>query len=310
MNKLFLIYWYGESYPNKFDHQSIRTSRMNSISEYYSDPSFTVFKVPEWRAKFYKYLSVNVWGSIPSNLQRGFSSWYSSVYNKPFSRKIIEPYVRLNYSDKNYLEKFKPPYGKKKFESFQDFFIREFKELPNADSPHVWPCEGLLCDENKVENLAFVKVKADVRSVATVFGLNGGDIPEAYTFTNVFLHNKNYHRIHSPIDGTITRIQHVPGDLVVLRPWIYKANPSLPAFRNERYNIDLRDSNNKTWYLSIVGGPAVGTIELAPKVGLGSTVKKLQELSLFYLGSTCCMAAPISPRFHTKNTFVEVGVPY
>ena len=283
---------------------------MEAISDYYSDPSFTVFKVPEWRAKLYRFLSVEIWGNIPSNMQKAISAWYSSFYDKPISKKIIEPYVRLNYSDKNYLEKFKPPHGKTDFDCFQDFFIREFKTLPETKSPVVWPCEGLLCDEDSIANLRLVSIKSDIRTVAAVFGVNDRQIPKEYTFTNIFLHNKNYHRIHSPIDGTITRIQHVPGDLVVLRPWIYKENPSLPAFRNERYNIDIRDTEGKTWYLSIVGGPAVGTIELAKDVSIGNKVSKLQELSLFYLGSTCCMAAPVSPRFHSKNTFVEVGIPY
>nr|WP_299485247.1 phosphatidylserine decarboxylase [uncultured Allomuricauda sp.] len=283
---------------------------METITSYYSDPSFTVFKVPRWRAKLYKFLSVEVWGNIPSNLQRSISAWYTSFYNKPISKKIIEPYVRMNYSDKNYLEKFKPPNGKTDFECFQDFFIREFKALPRVESPYVWPCEGLLCDEERIDNLRLVCIKSDIRTVAAVFGIGDRKIPKDYTFTNVFLHNKNYHRIHSPINGTISRIQHLPGDLVVLRPWIYKENPSLPAFRNERYNIDILDENGKTWYLSIVGGPAVGTIALAKNIAVGSKVSKLQELSLFYLGSTCCMAAPISPRYHNKNTFVEVGVPY
>ncbi|WP_422861280.1 phosphatidylserine decarboxylase [Flagellimonas sp. W118] len=283
---------------------------METITSYYSDPSFTVFKVPRWRAKLYKFLSVEVWGNIPSNLQRSISAWYTSFYNKPISKKIIEPYVRMNYSDKNYLEKFKPPNGKTDFECFQDFFIREFKALPRVESPYVWPCEGLLCDEERIDNLRLVCIKSDIRTVAAVFGIGDKKIPKDYTFTNVFLHNKNYHRIHSPINGTISRIQHLPGDLVVLRPWIYKENPSLPAFRNERYNIDILDENGKTWHLSIVGGPAVGTIALAKNIAVGSKVSKLQELSLFYLGSTCCMAAPISPRYHNKNTFVEVGVPY
>jgi phosphatidylserine decarboxylase len=283
---------------------------MKTITEYYSDPDFTVLKVPHWRANYYKFLSVSLWGGIPSNLQRRLSSWYSSLYDKPFSKRIIKPYIRLNYSDKDYLSKFKPPHGKKDFESFQDFFIREFKELPKYESTHVWPCEGLLCEEQKVKDLKLVKVKSDVRSVATIFGLNDSDIPENYTFTNVFLHNKNYHRIHAPVSGTITRIQHIPGDLLVLRPWIYKENPSLPAFRNERFNIDITDNTNKVWHLSIVGGPAVGTIELAHGVAVGKTVCKLQELSLFYLGSTCCMAAPTAPRYHRANTFVEMGTPY
>ncbi len=216
----------------------------------------------------------------------------------------------MNYSDRYYLTKFNPPAGKYGFESFQDFFIREFKERPENSSPWVWPCEGLLCEEGKISELVAARIKSDRRSIHTVFGLEEDEIPSDYSFTNVFLHNKNYHRIHAPIDGTITRIQHIPGDLVVLRPWIYKQNPSLPAFRNERYNIDITDKQGKTWYLSIVGGPAVGTIELHPKVRVGSKIEKLHQLGLFYLGSTCCMAAPIPPRFHIKNTFVEVGMSY
>ena len=182
--------------------------------------------------------------------------------------------------------------------------------MPVSESDWVWPCEGLLCEEGQIGTMEVAKVKYDSRRVETVFGCKKGEIPSYYSFTNVFLHNKNYHRIHAPVDGTITRIQHIPGDLIVLRPWIYKQNPSLPAFRNERYNIDIKDVKNRIWHLSIVGGPAVGTIALDPKIAIGNNVKKVDEIALFYLGSTCCMAAPIKPRFHQKNTFVEVGASY
>ena len=283
---------------------------MNILSPYYSDPTFTVFKVPQWRAYFYRFLSLKVWGNLPSPLQRSISRWYASVYNKKISKYFIRPYVSLNYSDGDYLNKFQPPKGKAKFETFQDFFIRRFKEIPKSNSNWVWPCEGLLCEEGRIRDMEVAQVKCDQRNITTVFGLRPGDIPEGYSFSNVFLHNKNYHRIHSPVNGKITRVQHVPGDLVVLRPWIYKQNPSLPAFRNERYNIDITDEDGKTWFLSIVGGPAVGSIELDSKIELGKSIHKSDELALFYLGSTCCMAAPIAPRFHQKNTFVEVGMHY
>lgn len=278
--------------------------------KYHSDPHFTVFKIPEWRAKLYTFLSVNIWGAMPSSLQRKVSSRYASVYDKPFSKKFIKTYIRINYSDKNYLDKFKPPFGKTDFESFQDFFIREFRELPTNDAPYVWPCEGLLCDKGRVSQLETSRVKSDVRSIATIFGVQSTTIPKEYTFTNVFLHNKNYHRIHAPIHGTIARIQHIPGDLIVLRPWIYKQNPSLPAFRNERYNVDITDELGRTWYLSIVGGPAVRTIELAQNIKVGQPIRKMEEIALFYLGSTCCMASPEAPKRHTNNTFVEVGATY
>lgn len=280
------------------------------IAYHNSDPYFTVFKIPQWRADLYKFLSVTLWGSFPSAIQRSVSSLYAGVYDKPITKYIIAPYIRYYYSDPNYLDKFYPPEGKSDFGSFQDFFIRRFKKLPKNNSPWVWPCEGLLCDMGNVYDLGTTRVKSDLRTVETIFGVAKGSIPETYSFTNVFLHNKNYHRIHAPISGTITRIQHIPGDLIILRPWIYKHNPSLPALRNERYNIDVTDDKGRIWYMSVVGGPAVGTIKLSNSITVGKSVEKLDELALFYLGSTCCMAAPETPRYHSKNTFVEVGRTY
>ncbi|MEZ2416158.1 phosphatidylserine decarboxylase [Muriicola sp. E247] len=283
---------------------------MQPVAYHKTDPFFTVYRIPKWRSDLYQFMSAGVWGYLPGNWQRGFSAFYARIYELPISRKLIKPYIRYYYRSPDYLDNFLPPKGKTSYSSFQDFFVRRFKSLPENSSEWVWPCEGLLCDSRPMGPLQKSKVKQDRRYLHTIFGVKAGVIPREYRFTNVFLHNKNYHRIHSPIEGTITRIQHIPGDLVVLRPWIYRENPSLPAFRNERYNIDITDRNGDIWYLSIVGGPAVGNIRLAKNIRLGYDVDKLEEISLFYLGSTCCMAAPRPPRYHSYNTFVQVGASY
>lgn len=280
------------------------------VAYHSADPYFTVYRIPEWRASLYQFLSVHLWGILPGTWQRNFSAFYAKIYDQPFSKWFIKPYTQYYYRNKNYLQNYIPPEGKEEFETFQDFFVRRFKVLPTNTSDWVWPCEGLLCDEGRVEELKTSRVKQDRRQLHTIFGIAAQELPEDYSFTNVFLHNKNYHRIHAPITGTVTRIQHVPGDLVILRPWIYKEDPSLPAFRNERYNLDITDDEGKVWYLSIVGGPAVGNIALPLDIKEGCRVEKLEEIALFYLGSTCCMAAPRPPRYHERNSFVEVGASY
>lgn len=268
---------------------------------------YRVNSLPSWRARCYQFLAIDFWGTLPGSWQRSFSAYYSKIYTTSLSRFLIAPYIRFHYRDRNYLDKFKPPGNKREFKSFQDFFIREFKDPPVSKGKWVWPCEGLLCDSTRAGNNTTSSVKGDRRNLHTIFGLDSSDIPAHYHFTNIFLHNKNYHRIHAPVDGKITRVQHIPGDLVVLRPWIYKQDPSLPAFRNERYNIDIADDHGNTWYMSIVGGPAVGTILLPDSVSPGAEIGKLEELATFLLGSTCCMAAPVAPRFHRLNSFVAVG---
>lgn len=281
-----------------------------AVSYHSSDPTFSVMNIPGWRASVYRFASVHLWGNLPSPLQRKISRKYAAIYEKPYSKRWIKPYVHYYFKNKNYLDAFIPPEGKTEFENFQDFFTRRFKEQPSNPSDWVWPAEGLLCDHGLTRHKQGSCVKGEYRTLETIFGLPAHSLPRDYHFSNVFLHNKNYHRIHAPVSGTITRIQHVPGDLVILRPWIYKADPSLPAFRNERYNIDITDRDGRTWYLSVVGGPAVGTIALAREVKQGAPVNKLDELALFYLGSTCCMASPLPPRYHEVNTFVEVGASY
>lgn len=261
------------------------------------------------RDKVYRYLSLNVWGNFPSPLQRGVSKVYTKIYDKKFSKLIIKPYCKMHYSDPNYIDQFVSASGSENFRSFQDFFTRKFKEIPKTEDSVVWPCEGLLCEYGRVSDFETVKIKGDRRKISTIFGIEDDMLPSDYFFSNIFLHNNNYHRIHSPIVGTVRRIQKVEGDLVLLRPWAYK-KPSTPALRNERVNIDIEDENGQIWYLSIVGGPAVGTIVLDSQLKLGSKVNIVEELGTFLLGSTLCMATPEAMKSDALGSTVYMGTTY
>lgn len=257
----------------------------------------------------YRFLSLKIWGNLPSNLQRRISSFYAEIYNRSFSKLIIRPYCKFNYRDQAYLNQFRSESGRDDYQSFQDFFTRVYKKLPKATSAFTWPCEGLLCDYGKVSEFSEVNIKGDRRNVRTIFGRFGDEVAEQYYFSNVFLHNNNYHRIHAPVTGVIKGIELIKGDLVLLRPWIYKNDPSLPAMRNERINIKIEDETGRPWFLSIVGGPAVGTIVLDKKVCVDSKINIIEQLGLFLLGSTCCMAAPVGCN-NKKGDQVYVGGVY
>ena len=260
--------------------------------------------------KIYRFLSLNLWGNLPSSWQRNISNAYASIYNRSFTRHFIVPYCKINYTDKSYLEKFRSETGADHYASFQDFFVRVYKDSPTIASEYIWPCEGLLCDYGQVSCLPAINVKGDKRNVRVIFGQDGKKIPNHYFFSNIFLHNSNYHRIHTPVDCTIEEIEYIKGDLVLLRPWVYKQDPSLPAIRNERVNVTLRDFKDRRWFVSIVGGPAVGSIVLNQKAKRGQKLKIGEELGKFLLGSTCCIAAP-EPMQHTaQGSMVSMGDPY
>ncbi len=259
---------------------------------------------------FYRFLSIDVWGGLPAPLQRLISRAYTSIYNAPWSKWIIEPYCNHHYDDPGYLSHFKPASGEETYKSFQDFFSRRFAEPLQIETQMVWPAEGLLCEYGRVGDLDLVSVKGEERHLRTIFGNTDQTITDDYYFSNIFLHNNNYHRIHAPVSGTVKRIERISGDLVLLRPWVYKKDPSLPAFRNERLNIDLEDDQGNIWYLSIVGGPAVGTIELTTGLEVESEVIIGEEISLFLLGSTCCIASPIPVSSSVVGDQVIVGQPF
>ncbi len=258
------------------------------------------------KVKIIRYFSLDVWGGLPGSFQRWLSGIYTRIYNTKVSRRIIGIYCKWNYSDPNYLEKFKPASGESTYQSFQDFFTRVFREPLKITHKYIWACEGLLCEYGKVSEMQIVKVKGQKRQLKNIFG--NAEVPDESFFSNVFLHNNNYHRIHSPAEGRISRIEHIPGDLVILRPWIYENDPSIPALRNERINVDIETSAGK-WFLSIVGGPAVGTIVLNAQIAVGNSIGIGSEIAKFILGSTCCIVSPVPLRHAKVGDQVEVAQP-
>ncbi|MBL6448870.1 phosphatidylserine decarboxylase [Fulvivirga sp. 29W222] len=257
----------------------------------------------------YRFISLNIWGLLPAYWQKQVSKIYSKVYNKTFTRYIIQPYCKFNGLGDDYLGLFQSENGRKGYRNFQDFFTRKYIEPPKINSPYIWPCEGLLCDIGLVSSMPKINVKGDKRHIRAIFGSYGSKIPDDYYFSNIFLHNNNYHRIHAPVSGTAVDYERIPGELILLRPWVYKTDPSLPAIRNERVNVILRDDDGLFWYLSIVGGPAVGTIVLNKNFKPGTYLSIGDEIGMFLLGSTCCMATPIESTV-IKGSKVQMGSTY
>ena len=248
------------------------------------------------RQPILRIFSWGVWSRFPAPWQFVLSRLSARLCELRISRFFIWPYAILNYVDYvGYMLQFVPEGGASRYASFQDFFTRKLKHPRMMQADYVWPCDGLLCETGRVSELGPVNVKGRQHSVNAIFG-RGFNIPQQSFFANVFLHNSDYHRIHAPVMGEIVNIVRIPGELRFLRPWLYM-QPSLPAFTNERINVEISakapSGKTQSWFLSIVGGPGVATIELDEKVKVGSTVQVGQELALFRLGSTCCMVSPV-----------------
>jgi phosphatidylserine decarboxylase len=240
-------------------------------------------------------ISERLWGRVPRPLQQRASAVLGRFFNTKISRFLIGPYCLFHYGDARYYRHFRPGCGGDTYRTFQSFFTRDFISPPAITAETVWPCEGFLCDKGQVRNLSIVKVKGEKKHLRAIFGTKADAIPDHGYFTNVFLHNCNYHHIHAPVNGVVRWVKNIPGELLLLRPWAYRDKPSLPAMTNERVNLCIEDARGREWFLSIVGGPVVASIRLANSLRIGNFVSVGEKIATFELGSTCCMVCPLMP---------------
>ncbi len=247
-----------------------------------------------------------LWIHTPNFLQKKFSNLFSRIFSMGISRYFIVPYCLFFNLTADYLDQFESESSGSNYTSYSEFFKRKYKVLPQIKSDAVWPCEGNICDRGFFadKNKSFVKSQAiDLNKIFN----SRHEVTESYYFLNIFLHNHNYHRVHSPISGRISKITSIPGDLIFLRPWFFnKGDASYPAFRNERVIFEIRDYQNRPWYLAMVGGFGVGSIEILNEFKCGGAVIAGQEIAKFNLGSTVCIASP--NEIETVNFFGNVVV--
>jgi phosphatidylserine decarboxylase len=257
----------------------------------------------------FKLFANFLWFHLPGAWQKRFSFLFSRIFDWKLSRLLIIPSCLMFGMDSDYLDQFEAESGKPSYVSYSDFFKRKYKAAPEFITSAGWPCEGYVCDWGSFRDKEITRVKGQPIRPDRIFTNSSPNFQDHY-FVNIFLHNHNYHRIHSPTDGIIRSITHLDGDLIFLRPWFYpRHRTSVPALRNERVTIEFDDRNFKTWHLTFVGGFGVGTIELIPTLKVGSSISQGQELGHFRLGSTVCLASPYPIQIEQYLQRISVGQP-
>jgi phosphatidylserine decarboxylase len=133
------------------------------------------------------------------------------------------------------------------YPSFQAFFTRRLRDGARAidDAPLVSPADGEVTSRGTVERGRLMQVKGIDYSVADLLG----DEREASAFeggeqVTIYLHPRNYHRVHAPVDGTVTASCHMPGTLRPVHERASRAVPELFA-RNERLVTTLDASGTR-----------------------------------------------------------------
>lgn len=198
------------------------------------------------------------------------------------------------------------------YTSFNDFFTRALREdaRPLADADFICPVDGAISQFGAIEHDQIIQAKGHRYSTAA---LVGGDKAlaaqfEHGSFATLYLSPRDYHRIHMPCDGRLTRMIYVPGALFSVNPATARGVPGLFA-RNERV-VCVFDSEHGPFVLVLVGATIVGSMATVwhgvvnpPRSRTVRewhyqdqeiVLKKGEEMGRFLLGSTVVMLFPRS----------------
>lgn len=191
------------------------------------------------------------------------------------------------------------------YPDFNAFFTRPLRAgaRPLAADPSalLCPADGAISQIGRITEAGLLQAKGHHYTPETLLG---GDPSLAATFRNghfatVYLSPKDYHRVHMPIAGTLTRTVYIPGQLFSVNDATAQRVPGLFA-RNERLAC-LFDTEAGPMAMILVGAMVVAGIETVwagavtpPRRALESrdfsrdpvTLGRGEEMGRFFLGST------------------------
>ncbi len=199
------------------------------------------------------------------------------------------------------------------YPTFNDFFTRALKDgaRPLERAELICPVDGAISQFGAIECDQIFQAKGHHYSSTA---LVGGDAALAArfqdgSFATLYLSPKDYHRIHMPCDGRLSRMIHVPGELFSVNPATARGVPGLFA-RNERV-VCVFESAHGPWLLVLVGATIVGSMATVwhgvvnpPRGGqlrewrydeAPVLLRQGQEMGRFLLGSTVVMLFPKGP---------------
>ncbi len=199
------------------------------------------------------------------------------------------------------------------YTSFNDFFTRALKPgaRPLAQADLICPVDGAISQFGPIAKDQVFQAKGHTYSTTA---LVGGDAAAAARFDNghfatLYLSPRDYHRIHMPCAGELTRMVHVPGELFSVNPTTARGVPGLFA-RNERV-VCFFESAQGPFVLVLVGATIVGSMATVwhgqvnpPRTGTlrqwdyakgQVSLQQGEEMGRFLLGSTVVMLFPQGP---------------
>jgi phosphatidylserine decarboxylase len=198
-----------------------------------------------------------------------------------WSKKIVPSFARTFQINQVEMDK-----QLHEYESLHQFFIRSLKrgarQIHAGENSLVSPVDGVLAKFGKVTGNNTFHVKGQDYSLNEMVGSEeNAEKYKSGTYLILYLSPRHYHRIHSPVSGTVIS-QNIYGKKS------YPVNEAgltygvRPLSKNYRVVTEM-DCNGKTIAVVKVGALNINTIETTHET---NELKKGEEIGYFSFGST------------------------
>jgi phosphatidylserine decarboxylase len=212
------------------------------------------------------------------------------------------------------------------FSCIEDLFVRELRDgLRVARASVCSPADGRLTVSMPTSDSAgSFAIKGHQYSAAElVTGNPSSPLPSPLGWASVvYLAPHNYHRVHSPVSGTLISARYIKGRLWPVIPAVVEKLPNLFSL-NERLVFDIKLSTGETAHIVMVGAMNVGRMlsHLLPNfvtnvaalpsqkefANINHEIRAGDELGIFQLGSTVVMLLPA--KYVSQYSFVQLDMP-
>ena len=243
---------------------------------------------------------------MPKQALTAFAGWVAGSQWGSATTGIIDWFVQRYHV--NMAEAANPDTAS--YKSFNEFFTRSLRAdaRPLAAAAYVSPVDGAISQCGPIDGDQVFQAKGHSYSTRA---LVGGDAALAAQFQDgefatLYLSPRDYHRIHMPCAGRLTRMIHVPGELFSVNPTTARGVPGLFA-RNERV-VCVFEGEHGPFVMVLVGATIVGSMATVwhgvvnpPRPGTlrewsyemdSISLAKGEEMGRFLLGSTVVMLFP------------------
>lgn len=236
----------------------------------------------------------------PKNELSRLGGWHASkVLRGPAGKAAIKWFVKHYNVNTDEIEKPADEYN-----SLADFFIRKLKpgarEIDPRPDAIVSPVDGLVSNFGDINGDTLIQAKGKDYTLNALLA----DTEYAETFINgkyvtLYLSPRDYHRMHTPLDGSVYAMRYIPGKLFSVNAFGVRNIDNLFAV-NERLVNYFDTAAGKVAYI-MVGAMNVGRIRVVYDEFATNTKKtsafykpydkphefqKGDEIGRFELGST------------------------